>query len=78
MPSLSPTMSQARAAPRPSPCAAARTAPAHVPCAAANQGNIAKWHKKEGDKVAAGDVLADIETDKARLRLRRAGAEGAR
>lgn len=29
---------------------------------AAAQGNIAKWLKKEGDKVVAGDVLAEIET----------------
>ena len=26
------------------------------------QGNIAKWRKKEGDAVAAGDVLCEIET----------------
>ena len=29
------------------------------------QGNIAKWLKKEGDKVGPGDILAQIETDKA-------------
>lgn len=29
------------------------------------QGVIAKWHKKEGDKVEAGDVLLEITTDKA-------------
>ena len=29
------------------------------------QGNIAKWMKKEGDKVGPGDILASIETDKA-------------
>ncbi|XP_021625730.1 dihydrolipoyllysine-residue acetyltransferase component 1 of pyruvate dehydrogenase complex, mitochondrial isoform X2 [Manihot esculenta] len=29
------------------------------------QGNIAKWRKKEGDKIEAGDVLCEIETDKA-------------
>jgi hypothetical protein len=29
---------------------------------AAPQGNISKWRKREGDKIAAGDVLADIET----------------
>jgi pyruvate dehydrogenase E2 component (dihydrolipoamide acetyltransferase) len=29
------------------------------------EGNLAKWHKKEGDAVKAGDVLAEIETDKA-------------
>jgi len=30
-------------------------------------GNLAVWHKKEGDEVAAGDLLADIETDKATM-----------
>ncbi|CAH9111404.1 unnamed protein product [Cuscuta europaea] len=32
-----------------------------------NQGNIVKWRKKEGDKIEAGDVLCEIETDKATL-----------
>lgn len=32
-----------------------------------NQGNIAKWRKKEGDKIEVGDILCDIETDKATL-----------
>lgn len=32
-----------------------------------NQGNIAKWLKKEGDKIDVGDVLCEIETDKATL-----------
>ncbi|CAK7325336.1 unnamed protein product [Dovyalis caffra] len=31
------------------------------------QGNITKWHKKEGDKIGVGDVLCEIETDKATL-----------
>ena len=31
------------------------------------KGNLAKWVKKEGDKVKAGDVLAEIETDKATM-----------
>jgi len=31
------------------------------------EGNLAKWHKKEGDAVKAGDVLAEIETDKATM-----------
>ncbi|CAN0923313.1 Dihydrolipoyllysine-residue acetyltransferase component 1 of pyruvate dehydrogenase complex, mitochondrial [Linum grandiflorum] len=31
------------------------------------QGNIAKWHKKEGDKIEVGDILCEIETDKATL-----------
>lgn len=30
-------------------------------------GVVAKWHKKVGDKVVAGDLLADIETDKATM-----------
>eukprot|EP00246_Nothoceros_aenigmaticus_P013245 TRINITY_DN447_c0_g1_i4.p1 TRINITY_DN447_c0_g1~~TRINITY_DN447_c0_g1_i4.p1 ORF type:complete len:536 (-),score=79.51 TRINITY_DN447_c0_g1_i4:454-2031(-) len=33
------------------------------------QGNIAKWRKKEGEKVVAGDVLCEIETDKATLEM---------
>ena len=28
-------------------------------------GNIASWVKKEGDKISAGDVIAEVETDKA-------------
>ena len=28
-------------------------------------GNIVKWHKKEGDTVSSGEVIAEIETDKA-------------
>ncbi|GJQ10357.1 hypothetical protein GpartN1_g2148.t1 [Galdieria partita] len=31
------------------------------------QGNIIDWKKKEGDKLAPGDVIADIETDKATM-----------
>src|ERR1700750_525488 len=30
-------------------------------------GVLAKWHKKVGDKVKSGDVLAEIETDKATM-----------
>ncbi|KAE9465366.1 hypothetical protein C3L33_02725, partial [Rhododendron williamsianum] len=30
-----------------------------------SQGNIVKWKKKEGDKIEVGDVLCEIETDKA-------------
>ncbi len=30
-------------------------------------GNLAKWLKKEGDAVKAGDVIAEIETDKATM-----------
>ncbi len=32
-------------------------------------GTVVKWNVKEGDKVASGDVLADIETDKATMEL---------
>ncbi|CAJ1976653.1 unnamed protein product [Sphenostylis stenocarpa] len=32
-----------------------------------NQGNIAKWRKQEGDKIEVGDILCEIETDKATL-----------
>jgi pyruvate dehydrogenase E2 component (dihydrolipoamide acetyltransferase) len=30
-------------------------------------GTVAKWHKKIGDKVSEGDLLAEIETDKATM-----------
>jgi len=33
------------------------------------EGNLSKWHKKEGDKVSAGDVIAEIETDKATMEV---------
>jgi pyruvate dehydrogenase E2 component (dihydrolipoamide acetyltransferase) len=33
------------------------------------EGNLAKWIKKEGDKVKAGDVIAEIETDKATMEV---------
>lgn len=33
------------------------------------EGNLTKWVKKEGDKVAPGDVLAEIETDKATMEV---------
>ncbi|MCZ6765246.1 MAG: biotin/lipoyl-binding protein, partial [Alphaproteobacteria bacterium] len=31
------------------------------------EGTLAKWLKKEGDEVKAGDVMAEIETDKATM-----------
>src|SRR5882757_8523679 len=31
------------------------------------KGNLAKWLKKEGDKVKPGDIIAEIETDKATM-----------
>ncbi|MBH0236552.1 pyruvate dehydrogenase complex dihydrolipoamide acetyltransferase [Methylobrevis albus] len=33
------------------------------------KGNLAKWLVKEGDKVASGDVIAEIETDKATMEV---------
>ena len=33
------------------------------------EGNLAKWVKNEGDKVAPGDVIAEIETDKATMEV---------
>src|SRR6266852_40842 len=33
------------------------------------KGNLAKWVKTEGDKVKSGDVIAEIETDKATMEV---------
>ncbi|MYZ50099.1 biotin/lipoyl-containing protein, partial [Propylenella binzhouense] len=33
------------------------------------KGNLAKWLVKEGDKVSSGDVVAEIETDKATMEV---------
>ena len=33
------------------------------------EGNLAKWLKHEGDEVHSGDVLAEIETDKATMEV---------
>ncbi|XP_019443516.1 PREDICTED: dihydrolipoyllysine-residue acetyltransferase component 3 of pyruvate dehydrogenase complex, mitochondrial-like isoform X3 [Lupinus angustifolius] len=33
------------------------------------EGNIARWLKKEGDKVSTGEVLCEVETDKATVEL---------
>ncbi len=33
------------------------------------KGNLAKWVKNEGDTVKAGDVIAEIETDKATMEV---------
>ncbi len=30
-------------------------------------GTIVKWHKKEGDKISSGDILCEVETDKATM-----------
>ena len=33
------------------------------------EGNLAKWLKNEGDKISSGDVIAEIETDKATMEV---------
>ena len=33
------------------------------------EGTLARWLKKEGDKIKAGDVIAEIETDKATMEI---------
>ncbi len=33
------------------------------------EGTLAKWHVKAGDKVRSGDVIAEIETDKATMEV---------
>jgi pyruvate dehydrogenase E2 component (dihydrolipoamide acetyltransferase) len=38
------------------------------------EGTIVKWSKQEGDKVKVGDVLAEIETDKANMEMEALGA----
>ena len=31
------------------------------------EGKLAKWHKREGEEIKAGDIIAEIETDKATM-----------
>src|SRR6266508_271563 len=38
------------------------------------EGTIVKWSKQEGDAVKVGDVLAEIETDKANMEMEALGA----
>ena len=38
------------------------------------EGTIVKWNKKEGDAIKVGDVLAEIETDKANMEMEALGA----
>lgn len=33
------------------------------------EGTLLRWHKKKGEKVAVGDILADVETDKATMEM---------
>jgi pyruvate dehydrogenase E2 component (dihydrolipoamide acetyltransferase) len=38
------------------------------------EGRVVTWHKREGDTVAVGDILAEVETDKAIMELQARGA----
>jgi len=42
------------------------------------KGNLAKWLKHEGDPVRSGDVIAEIETDKATMEVEAADQEARR
>jgi pyruvate dehydrogenase E2 component (dihydrolipoamide acetyltransferase) len=33
------------------------------------EGTLIKWHKKAGDKISVGDLIADVETDKATMEM---------
>jgi len=33
------------------------------------EGTLVRWHKKPGDKIEVGDVIADVETDKATMEM---------
>ena len=37
------------------------------------EGRIVAWLRKEGDRVTAGDILAEVETDKAVMELQARG-----
>src|SRR5262249_49772390 len=41
---------------------------------AMESGKIIKWLKKEGDRIAGGDILAEVETDKADVEMEAFGA----
>ncbi len=34
-----------------------------------SEGTVVKWNKKEGDKIKSGDVIAEVETDKATMEM---------
>src|ERR1700750_392394 len=77
-PPISPRPIQSRMSPNSTPTSTANSAQAvssgvHMPIQVLmpalsptmEKGNLAKWLKKEGDTIKSGDVIAEIETDKA-------------
>src|SRR5262249_1299692 len=62
-PSSAPTCTSDRNAPMPTPVLMPALSPTM------EKGNLAKWLKKEGDAVKSGDVIAEIETDKATMEV---------
>src|SRR5690606_15440432 len=76
-PPISPSLIQSRTCPSFTLTFCSEGEPAHMPIdilmpalsPTMEEGNLAKWIKKEGDKVAPGDVIAEIETDKATMEV---------
>ena len=33
------------------------------------EGTLLRWHRKKGDKIEVGDILAEVETDKATMEM---------
>uniref|UniRef100_A0A9J2PW04 Acetyltransferase component of pyruvate dehydrogenase complex n=1 Tax=Ascaris lumbricoides TaxID=6252 RepID=A0A9J2PW04_ASCLU len=72
-PAAAPAAAEAPAAADAAPAASAGDFPEHkeIPLPALSptmeKGNIVSWQKKEGDELAEGDVLCEIETDKATM-----------
>src|SRR5262249_40548517 len=62
-PSSTPTCTSDRNAPMPTPVLMPALSPTM------EEGNLARWLKKEGDAVKSGDVIAEIETDKATMEV---------
>src|SRR5690349_14812957 len=67
LPSSTPTFTPSRQPHSHSPMPIEVLMPALSPTM--EKGNLAKWHKKEGDAVKSGDVIAEIETDKATMEV---------
>src|SRR5690606_38048997 len=76
-PPISPSLIQSRTCPSFTLTFCSEGEPAHMPIQilmpalspTMEEGNLTKWLKKEGDSVAPGDVIAEIETDKATMEV---------